>query len=81
MNNNILRIVARRNGVSVREVRAEIQAAIDDAYADPSNRAAWRRYGFDSRPNVGEFLTVMARQIKKELPAKARSSDVTRILN
>ena len=54
----ILQTIAQRHGVASNEVYAEIQSAIDKAYADPNpdSRRAWLRYGFRRRPTVEELL-------------------------
>ena len=58
----VLKKVARENGVSVAEVRREIQAAIDAAYINPSFHAQCvLRKG--SKPTPEELMSHITRRI------------------
>ena len=63
----ILETIAHQHGVTVQEVHAEIQSAIDEAYAnpDPAIWAAWRRYGFDHHPDAETLLLKITDEIQQ----------------
>ena len=67
---NIYRQVAKKHGVSIAEVKREMQAAIDAAYANPSESDATKaqqnripRIGVT--PTVEEFLRYALEQLQK----------------
>ncbi len=63
----ILTEVARRNGVSLEEVRKHIQIAIDMAMnnPDPSVQKEWETMKFKGRkPTPEEFVVEMAKKVK-----------------
>lgn len=66
--NRVLAEIALKNGVSVAEVRREIQAALDEGMKspDPNVQAYWNsipRKG--DKPTLQEVITHLANQIKK----------------
>lgn len=56
MNRNIYREIAKKHGVTVEEVKREMQGAIDDAYADPQ-RDLINLYTQKKVPRRGETPT------------------------
>jgi len=69
MNRKIVRQIARENGVSVKEVRADMQAAVDHAYSQPNlnylARGAISKIG--KTPTVDEFVAHAASEAKKRM--------------
>lgn len=66
--NRVLAEIALKNGVSVAEVRKEIQAALDEGMKnpDPKVQAYWNsipRKG--DKPTLQEVITHLSNQIKK----------------
>jgi len=63
MNRKIYKEIARKHGVSIGEVRRDIQAAIDEAYKTPSfyARCVYRE---GEKPTPEEFITHIARRVK-----------------
>lgn len=66
--NRVLAEIALKNGVSVDEVRKEIQVALDEGMknSDPNVQAYWNsipRKG--DKPTLQEVITYLANQIKK----------------
>lgn len=59
--------IARKEGISVDEVRQEIQKAIDDAMQsdDPAVQAYWRKIKFKGdKPTPEEVVLYIAKQVK-----------------
>lgn len=59
--------IARKEGISVDEVRQEIQKAIDDAMQsdDPAVQAYWRKIKFKGeKPMPEEVVLYIAKQVK-----------------
>lgn len=63
--NEVLEKVAEMNGVTVEEVKAEMQKAIREDAKDPSPEFK-SRYG-DREPDIGEFLEMMSSQVTKRM--------------
>lgn len=59
----VYKAIAKKHGVSVTEVRREIQAAIDEAYKNP-NFHAQCVYRNGDKPTPEEFITHMARRVQ-----------------
>ncbi len=53
----IYRKIARQNGVTVEEVKRDMQSAINEAYSDPKNNHVIKAYQ-DKVPRKGEVPTV-----------------------
>lgn len=71
----ILRQVALANGVSVSEVRKELQIAIEAAMSnpDPTVQAEWKAMSHDGRvPSPEEVLIYLTEKIKKEEKADSK---------
>jgi len=65
----ILRQVALENGVSLSEVRKEIQSAIDAAMSnpDPAVQAQWKAMSHNGQiPSPEEVIIYLAEKINKE---------------
>ena len=64
---NIVKETAKMNGVSVKEVRREINAAIDEGMKsdDPMAIAFWEQWG-GKKPTVEQFLAALAKSTKDE---------------
>ena len=65
MNRKIYREIARKHGVSVTEVKRDMQEAIDEAYKNPTFHA-WCVYSKDEKPTIDEFVEHLARRVKTE---------------
>lgn len=63
----ILNDVAKKSGVSLANVKAEIQAAIEDARnnPDPEKQAEFEKLFGDRTPTPEEFIKAISREIKK----------------
>ena len=61
----ILEKVAEMNGVTVEEVKDEIQKSIHDAAAHPS--AAFKESFGDKEPSIEEFLEMMSDKVTKRM--------------
>ena len=67
---SVYRKIARQNGVSVKEVKDEMQKALDDAWNNPNksaeciaNQNTFMANG--EKPTVDEFIRITAERIKK----------------
>ena len=60
MNRKIYREIAKKHGVSVNEVKRDMQEAIDKTYRD-------------NRPSIDEFIDHVARRAKEEYDKKAHA--------
>ncbi len=61
--------VAKNKGVSIAEVRREIEIAIDIAMVNPDSnaQASWNQYTqAGTKPTPEEFIVYMAKQVKLE---------------
>lgn len=63
--NELLEKVAEMNGVSIEEVKAEMQKAIHDAAKDPTPEFK-ARFG-DREPDISEFLEMLSSQVTKRM--------------
>lgn len=63
--NEILEKVAEMNGVTVEEVKNEMQKAIHDAAKNPSPEFK-ARFG-DREPDISEFLEMLSSQVTKRM--------------
>ena len=64
MNRKIYRQVAKKNKVSVQEVKREMQKAIDAAYENPTSEAREVKYKGD-KPTAEEIISHVVQKIKK----------------
>jgi hypothetical protein len=66
----IIKEVARNRGVTVAEVRREMELAIDAAMSnpDPAVRAHWETYG--RKPTPEEFIVDVAKRILEDMGRK-----------
>lgn len=67
---NVYRKVAKKHGVTVTEVKREMQAAIDCAYGKPNKTEAEksiqkRVQGQNEIPTAGELICFLANEVKK----------------
>lgn len=62
MNRKIYRKIARKHGVSVKEVKRGMQEAIDEAYKNPTFHAQCV-YRKDEKPTVDELVDHIVRRI------------------
>lgn len=70
-NRKIYRKIAKENGVSVAEVKADMQAALNTAWNNPDKTpeqaSMQNRFSSDgTTPTVDEFLTAAKSQLKKK---------------
>ena len=69
MNRKILRQIAKKYGVSVEEVKRDMQEAINEAYKDPNSAAlSVERKG--KVPTPDELINHAVREIKKNEQGK-----------
>jgi len=61
MNRNIYREIAKRHGVSVKEVKLGMQEAVDETYLTCPEK----------KPTVDEFINQIARRAREEYDKKA----------
>ena len=66
MNRSDYRKIAKKNGVSVKEVKHDMQEAIDAAYVNPTFHANCV-YHKGGTPTVDEFVDHVARRIKTQI--------------
>ncbi len=65
--------VALKNGVSVAEVRKEIEIAIDEAMTnpDPAVKKEWENFKFKGdKPTPEEFIVHMAKKVQSPKPSR-----------
>lgn len=67
----IYRKIARQNGVTVEEVKQDMQSAINEAYSDPKNNDVIRAYQDrvprkGEVPTVEEFIRYAAKKVKEK---------------
>lgn len=62
----LLKVVARAHGISVAEVRAEMQATIEEARnsPDPEKQAEFKKYFGNRTPTPEEFIYKMTKKLK-----------------
>lgn len=68
---SIYRKIAKQNGVPVKEVKAEMQKALDDAWNNPDKSADVRFNQMKvtpdgTKPNVDEFIQYCSSKIKQK---------------
>lgn len=66
---DLLKVIARQHGISVAEVRAEMQATIDEARnnPDPEKQAEFSRYFGDRTPTPEEFIYTMTKKLNRKV--------------
>lgn len=66
---DLLKVIARQDGISVAEVRAEMQATIDEARnnPDPEKQAEFSRYFGDRTPTPEEFIYTMTKKLNRKV--------------
>uniref|UniRef100_UPI0031B57111 sporulation initiation factor Spo0A C-terminal domain-containing protein n=1 Tax=Clostridioides difficile TaxID=1496 RepID=UPI0031B57111 len=66
---DLLKVIARQHGISVTEVRAEMQATIDEARnnPDPEKQAEFSRYFGDRTPTPEEFISTMTKKLNRKV--------------
>lgn len=66
---DLLRTIARTHGISVAEVRAEMQATIDEARnnPDPEKQAEFRKYFGNRTPTPEEFIYTMTKKLNRKV--------------
>lgn len=65
---NILKMIAKREGISVAEVREQMELAIDEAYQsdDPKVQKDLKKLFGNRRPTPEEFIYKMSKKLIKE---------------
>lgn len=65
---DLLKTIARQHGVSVAEVRAEMQATIEDARnnPDPEKQAEFSKYFGSRTPTPEEFIYTMTKKLNRK---------------
>lgn len=66
---DLLKTIARTHGISVAEVRAEMQATIDEARnnPDPEKQAEFRKYFGNRTPTPEEFIYTMTKKLNRKV--------------
>ena len=65
MNRKDYRKIARKHGVSVKEVKRDMQEAIDETYKNPNFHARCVHH-VGEKPTTDEFIDHIVRRIKAE---------------
>jgi len=65
MNRSDYRKIARKHGVSIKEVKRDMQAAVDAAYENPTFHARCV-YSKGEKPTVDEVIDHCARRLKSD---------------
>lgn len=61
----IIKQIAKQNGVSVDEVRRDMEIAIKEAYQNPATRQEWSRlFGEGIMPTPEEFICTISKEVK-----------------
>ena len=65
---DLLKTIARAHGISVEEVRAEMQTTIDEARnnPDPEKQAEFRKYFGSRTPTPEEFIYTMTKKLNRK---------------
>lgn len=65
---DLFKIIARKHGISVKEVKAEMQKTIDEARSnpDPEKQAEFSKYFGDRTPTPEEFIVVMTKKLNRK---------------
>lgn len=65
---DLLKTIARTHGISVADVRAEMQATIYEARnnPDPEKQAEFRKYFGSKTPTPEEFIYVMTKKLSRK---------------
>jgi hypothetical protein len=65
--NDLLKTIARQQGVSVAEVRSDLQVAIEMARnnPDPQTQEKYRKYFGNRTPTPEEFIYTMTKELGK----------------
>lgn len=65
---DLFKVIARQHGISVKEVKAEMQKTIDEARSnpDPEKQAEFSRYFGDRTPTPEEFIYVMTKKLNRK---------------
>lgn len=66
---DLLKTIARQHGISVKEVREQMQKTIDEARSnpDPEKQAEFSRYFGDRTPTPEEFIYVVTKKLKSKV--------------
>lgn len=66
---DLLKVIARQHGISVAEVRTEMQRTIDEARnnPDPEKQAEFSRYFGDRTPTPEEFIYIMTKKLNRKV--------------
>ena len=69
MNRKLYREVAKRHGVSIKEVKRDMQAAVDHAYSKPNLRNLHSQGIFpeSEKPTVDEFIANATKAAKARI--------------
>lgn len=65
---DLLKTIARVHGISVKEVRAEMQKTIDEARSnpDPEKQAEFKKYFGNRTPTPEEFIYIMTKKLNRK---------------
>lgn len=65
---DLFKVIARQHGISVKEVKAEMQKTIDEARSnpDPEKQAEFSKYFGDRKPTPEEFIIVMTKKLNRK---------------
>ena len=65
---DLFKVIARQHGISVKEVREQMQKTIDEARSnpDPEKQAEFKKYFGNSTPTPEEFIYVMTKKLNRK---------------
>lgn len=65
---DLLKIIARQHGISVKEVKAEMQKTIDEARSnpDPEKQAEFSKYFGERTPTPEEVIYIMTKKLNRK---------------
>lgn len=63
---DLFKVIARQHGISVKEVKAEMQKTIDEARSnpDPEVQANFKKYFGNKRPAPEEYIYIFIKKTK-----------------
>ena len=66
---DLFKVIARQHGISVKEVREQMQKTIDEARSnpDPEKQAEFKKYFGNSTPTPEEFIYIMTKKLNRKL--------------
>ena len=65
---DLFKVIARQHGISVKEVREQMQKTIDEARSnpDPEKQVEFSKYFGDGTPTPEKFIYVMTKKLNRK---------------